>query len=308
MKQYFRIMLGKSSVYAAECHEGGFIGVDFDFGQDLTHQLPDVWRTFNKNFIPIYMQKNDVQSKISAGLACGMTWTVAKGLRIGDIVLSPNGEGAYYVGEITGGYQYHPGTILQHRRPVKWLNVMIDKSEMSIDLAHSAGSIGSVSDLKNYAEEIEKLISNQQVTIQVSGDDTVENPATFAMEKHLEDFLVQNWSHTALGKEFKIFEANGDKIGKQYPTDTGPIDILAISKDQKTLLVVELKRGRASDHVVGQILRYMGFVQDQLADEGQTVKGVIIALEDDNKLRQALKMVPIIDFYQYEVSFKLFKG
>ena len=40
-------------------------------------------------------------------------------------------------------------------------------------------------------------------------------------------------------------------------SDTGPIDILAISKDKKTLLVVELKKGRVSDNVVGQIQRYI---------------------------------------------------
>ena len=31
-------------------------------------------------------------------------------------------------------------------------------------------------------------------------------------------------------------------VGRQYPNDTGPIDILAISKDKKELLVVELKK------------------------------------------------------------------
>jgi RecB family endonuclease NucS len=44
-----------------------------------------------------------------------------------------------------------------------------------------------------------------------------------------------------------------------------PIDILAVSKDGTCLLVVELKRGRASDVVVGQALRYIGYVQDELA-------------------------------------------
>lgn len=63
-----------------------------------------------------------------------------------------------------------------------------------------------------------------------------------------------------------------------YPSDTGPIDILAISKDGKELLIVELKKGRASDVLVGQIQRYMGYVLDELAEENQTVKGVIIAL------------------------------
>ena len=77
------------------------------------------------------------------------------------------------------------------------------------------------------------------------------------MEKHLEDFLVQNWEQTELGKAFDIFQEEGERKGQQYPTDTGPIDILAISKDKKQLLVVELKKGRASDVVVGQTLRYM---------------------------------------------------
>lgn len=99
---------------------------------------------------------------------------------------------------------------------------------------------------------------------------------------------------------------DGEEVGRQFQSDTGPIDVLAISKDKKEWLVVELKRGRASDNVVGQILRYMGFVQD-LAENGQTVRGVIIALEDDNRVRRALSMVPNIDFYRYQVTFKLFK-
>jgi restriction system protein len=40
----------------------------------------------------------------------------------------------------------------------------------------------------------------------------------------------------------------------------------------------------------------------------QTVRGVVIALEDDQRLRRALAMVPAIEFYRYEVSFKLVKG
>ena len=98
------------------------------------------------------------------------------------------------------------------------------------------------------------------------------------MEKHLEDFLVANWSSTELGQTHDIYEVDGEIVGQQYPSDTGPIDILAVSKDRKELLVVELKKGRASDSVVGQIQRYMGFVMDELAESEQEVKGVIIAL------------------------------
>jgi len=71
--------------------------------------------------------------------------------------------------------------------------------------------------------------------------------------------------------------------------------------------VVELKKGRISDNVLGQIQRYMGYVQEELAEEGQKVKGVIIALEDDLRIRRALSVVNNIEFYRYQVSFKLFK-
>jgi restriction system protein len=40
----------------------------------------------------------------------------------------------------------------------------------------------------------------------------------------------------------------------------------------------------------------------------QTVEGAIIALEDDQKLRWALTVIPNISFYRYEVRLKLVKS
>jgi restriction system protein len=117
-----------------------------------------------------------------------------------------------------------------------------------------------------------------------------------AREKHLESFLVSNWSLTDLGKQYDIYAEDGELVGQQYPTDTGPIDILAISKDNKELLVMELKKGRVSDNVVGQIQRYMVYVLETLAEPQQTVKGVIIGLEEDSKIRWVLKVAPNIEF------------
>jgi len=120
--------------------------------------------------------------------------------------------------------------------------------------------------------------------------------------------VCTNWKQTLLSKDFSIYEEDGEPAGQQFPTDVGPIDVLAISKDKKRLLIVELKRGRASDVVVGQVLRYMGFVKEQVAEDDQTVEGAIIALEDDKRFRWALMAVPSIAFYRYEISFKLVKG
>jgi len=176
---------------------------------------------------------------------------------------------------------------------------------MSQELQYSTGSIGTVSNVSKYAEEIEALIRDNPPPKLFSTDETIEDPKVFALEKHLEDFLVENWNQTRLGKKYDIFEEDGELVGQQYPSDTGPIDILAISKDQKQILVVELKKGRASDVVVGQIQRYMGFVKDELSEKGQTVRGVIIALEEDKRIRRALSVTTNIDFYTYKVSFKL---
>lgn len=175
---------------------------------------------------------------------------------------------------------------------------------MSEALRNSTGSIGTVSNISRYSEEIERLTGGVFAPKLISTDETVEDPTAFALEEHLEDFLVKNWAQTELGKEYDIYEEDGEKA-QQYQTDTGPLDILGISKDKKRLLVVELKKGRASDAVVGQTLRYMSFVQEMLAEKDQTVHGIIIALEDDQRIRRALAMVSNILFYRYQISFKL---
>lgn len=309
MKSYYRVMLGKKSAYAAECFAGGYIGVGFGINEDLSQQLPDQWREFNKQFIPVYLASHPDKTKIGAGLACGALWTVSKGIKKDDIVLCPDGAGSYRVGEITGDYYYAAGTDLPHRRKVNWLDAVIAKVAMSEALQHSAGSIGTVSEVSGYSAELELLLGKAHTPVKIiSNDPEVEDPYAFAMENHLEEFLVKNWNQTALSNDFIIYEEEGEPVGQQYPTDAGPIDILAISKDKKRLLVIELKRGRASDVVVGQTLRYIGFVQEEIATEGQKVEGAIIALENDQKIRWALVTVPFISFYRYEINFKLVKG
>lgn len=307
MKDYRRVMLGSGSKFVPECYEKNFIGLDYGLEQDLKNHLPENWREFNDQFIPVYLENHPDKTKVAAGLACGNLWVVCKGLSEGDIVLCPNGENNYYVGEIDSEYWYEPNGILPHRRSVKWYPVVIERSAMSKDLRKSVGAGGAVVSLSVYADEIEELIGGEKPPTIISSDDTIEEPSEFALEKHLEHFLVQNWQHTPLGKEYDIYEDEGDLVGQQYPSDTGPIDILAVSKDRKTLLVVELKKGRASDHVVGQIQRYMGFVKEELAESDQQVKGIIIALEDDVRIRRALSVTSNISFYRYEVHFELFK-
>ena len=151
-------MLGPKSIYAQQCYEGNFIGVDFDIHEDLSNSLPENWRDFNAKYRPVWLASNPGKSKIAAGLACGMLWTISKGINKGDVVLCPDGQGNYFVGEVDSGYYYKPHQILFHRRNVKWYPVLIERNAMSQELKNSTGSIGTVSEISQYAEEIEKLI------------------------------------------------------------------------------------------------------------------------------------------------------
>ena len=162
MKNYYRVMLGRQSVYAAAAFAGNYICADFEIPQDLTADLGDDWRAFNKKFIPIFLAGHPGKSKIGAGLACGALWTVSKGIGKGDMVLCPDGKGTYMVGEVTGDYFYAPGEPSPHRRTVRWLPQTIQRSDMSEALRNSTGSIGTVSTITQYAQEIETLLGAKQ--------------------------------------------------------------------------------------------------------------------------------------------------
>ncbi len=146
----------------------------------------------------------------------------------------------------------------------------------------------------------------QENKILLSENDVITQPSSFVLEKHLEDYIFKNWEHTIFGKNYDIYKS-GRENGRQFSTDTGPLDILAHRKDKKEFLVLELKREKASDAVVGQTLRYMGYIKQHLAKNDESVRGCIIATEDDQGLKNALSMTPGIDFYKYKVNFSLEK-
>lgn len=209
MKNYYRIILGYKSMFADESYQGNFIGVYFLPDDDLTGQFPDNWKAFNQNFIPVYMAQEPDKSKIAAGLACGSLWTLGKGMQIGDIVLSPNGSDRYYVGEILDDYAYHAGTNLPHRRTVKWYSQTIDRNAMSDQLKNSTGSVGPVSDISKYGEEIETLVSSTLPPTIISTGETVEDPVVLVPEIQLDENMVQNEAENGLG-DYKAIILNDD--------------------------------------------------------------------------------------------------
>ena len=298
----YRIRLGRGASEAQSALDEGWVATGWLRSIDLTGEFPDNWRDFNAKYRPAVLEHDRTDSTVAAGIACAMTWTVGYALDIGDRVITRDASGLFHVGEITGPYEYVEGAYLAHRRPVSWMTKTFSKEDVSEDFWRSLRAPGTVADMSDNAEELSALLGETGAPAVVVSDTDVENPLSFVLEKHLEDFLVSNWDKTDLAAKYRLFEQDGE-VAQQFPTDTGPIDILAETLDGSALVVIELKRGRVSDRVVGQTLRYMGYVKD--LDPSREVRGLIIGTEEDKGFQRALSVTPNIEFLRYEVYFRL---
>lgn len=133
---------------------------------------------------------------------------------------------------------------------------------------------------------------------------SVEVPQEFYLEAYLEEFLLSNWGHLNWGRRMRIWDSGTGQRGHQLTTPVGRLDLLCEDLDSGALVVVELKRGRPSDRVVGQTARYMGWVAEHLAG-GRAVEGIIVGHEVDDRLTYAVAPIPGLSLLVYEINFTL---
>lgn len=127
----------------------------------------------------------------------------------------------------------------------------------------------------------------------------------FPLEAHLRDFLARNLGRVKIGAHIlRLYQDESGREGVEYPTEVGPIDILAITETGE-FVVFELKLGSGPDRALGQVLRYMGWVKVHLSQRDQSVRGVIVAGSIDEKLRYAASLVPGISLFEYELDFRI---
>lgn len=139
----------------------------------------------------------------------------------------------------------------------------------------------------------------------ITTEPDVEDKTEFVLEKYLEEFIVTKFATIFRGKLVIYRDPEENVIGQQYTTDVGIIDILAYEPSTNSFVVIEQKKGRESDKVIGQTLRYMGWVSENLCKNGQMVKGIIICKNTDSRLSYALKMVNNVALKYYRIDFKL---
>ena len=115
--------------------------------------------------------------------------------------------------------------------------------------------------------------------------------------------MFNNWEQIDFGEQLSLY-TGGEQTGRQYPAETWSIDFLCLD-DNGHLVVIELKRGKTSDAVVGQVLRYIGWVKENLAEKDQEVRGIIIAHEIDEALKYSASGLPFVRVMTYVVDFRL---
>ncbi|MDO8497058.1 MAG: PDDEXK nuclease domain-containing protein [bacterium] len=160
------------------------------------------------------------------------------------------------------------------------------------------------SDKASLVEEEEKQVEGEDV------EDEEKIPSTtsdrFYYEEDLENFIIDNFDKLEFGQDLKLFADEIGATGRQYHTDWGDIDILALGKSGD-FVVIELKRDRAKADVIGQIAKYIQWVDDNLAQKnGKKVSGIIIAYRGDPALvnaARALRFPVSIKYYRLGLRF-----
>lgn len=144
-------------------------------------------------------------------------------------------------------------------------------------------------------ESVEPEVAADEAASEASAIDT-----SLTLERDMERSLLRDLGQLEAG--LKLYDGNGIS-GNQFDTGTvGRLDILAADA-KGSLVVIELKAGRADDRVCGQILRYIGWVKENLG-VNRSVRGIVVANDFSESLRFAAKAMPGVALKRYEVRFE----
>jgi hypothetical protein len=160
-----------------------------------------------------------------------------------------------------------------------------------------------------YEKGIDPLPINKPIGNEEQAESAEENeeepsqPTGFAYESDLRDFLAKNLPIIEPG--LYLYQEEGIS-GIEFPVGGRFIDILAIDK-LKNYVVVELKVSKGYDRVIGQLLRYMAWIEKNQAEPDQKARGIIIAREISEDLYLAASKIPDIELFEYDLSVSLRK-
>lgn len=142
----------------------------------------------------------------------------------------------------------------------------------------------------------EDFLAGRAPELPLQDDSEKDSDQEFAAESDLRDFLAKNPS--CIEEGLRLYQ-DADRCGVEFSVEGGFIDILAIDRNEQ-LVVIELKVGRGRNKTVGQLLYYMGWVDQNLGKSA--CRGMIIAKDISDDLILAVKRVPGVSLYRYRLS------
>lgn len=121
----------------------------------------------------------------------------------------------------------------------------------------------------------------------------------------LRPLIVENLDKLFPNFELFVDEDGNEGVNYNMP-GAGRPDIVCIDKNTGDLVVIELKKGRSDEVVIGQIQKYLGWAMENLCRKDQNTRGIIIVKEVDEKLRLAVLPVRnLISLKTYTLDVKL---
>lgn len=145
---------------------------------------------------------------------------------------------------------------------------------------------------------ITRASSDQDVARSELARQLPEESSEFAYERDLREFLARHLERLEPG--LRLYQ-DEDINGVEFPVGGRSIDILALDR-ANNFVVIELKVSRGYDRAVGQLLRYMGWIEQHQADAGQTVRGFIVAKAITEDLKLACFRVTRVTLFEYDLS------
>jgi hypothetical protein len=141
-------------------------------------------------------------------------------------------------------------------------------------------------------EDSGAVIDNIDSGIENDMEDSLETRVS--IERDLQDYLTHHL--TELEPGLKLHQD-----GIEHQTDAGRIDILAVD-NEGTLVVIEIKAGKAKDNALGQILGYIGCLCSKQENQ-KNIRGILVASDFDERVVYASKNLSNIKLSKYKLRF-----
>lgn len=156
---FYCVKIGRGAKYIAEALKDGFIGIGWG-------QIPDLKKLGTIEKIKDEFQNTTYDyTKQQIIVQSSQLYRFAFVIQNGDYVITPEGNGKYSVG-IVGDYYYLDKVKgfcpYQHRRQIKWLEIKLNKKDMTASLGYSLGGALTVSSLQSFHDELEALLKGEK--------------------------------------------------------------------------------------------------------------------------------------------------